>query len=122
VDPVLSGQVNYDSLSHPRSRCLDEDQFWNAKRGCPHLYGNHSFSVFLTGSFKNRDTGIVPQVEVATSPVLALATAPAGRIEIELSSGHRITTEGEFDVGVLARFLDLDHFNNTAIQRKAHPC
>jgi len=34
------------------------------------------------------------EVEVATSPVLALATAPAGRIEIELSSGHRITAEG----------------------------
>ena len=45
------------------------------------------------------------EVEVASSPVLALATAPVGRIEIELSSGHRITAEGAFDVDVLARLL-----------------
>ena len=45
------------------------------------------------------------EVEVATSPVRALATAPAGRIEIELSCGHRITAEGGFDVDVLARLL-----------------
>ena len=31
------------------------------------------------------------------------ATAPAGRIEIELSSGHRITAEGVFDADMLAR-------------------
>ena len=45
------------------------------------------------------------EVEVATSPVLTLATAPVGRIEIELSCGHRITAEGGFDVDVLARLL-----------------
>ncbi len=45
------------------------------------------------------------EVEVATSPVPALATAPAGRIDIELSCGHRITAEGGFDVDVLARLL-----------------
>ena len=45
------------------------------------------------------------EVEVATSPVRALTTAPAGRIEIELSCGHRITAEGGFDVDVLARLL-----------------
>ncbi len=45
------------------------------------------------------------EVEVATSPVLALATAPAGRIEIELSSGHRITAEGGFDADMLVRLL-----------------
>jgi transposase len=44
-------------------------------------------------------------VEVATSPVLAMATAPAGRIEIELSSGHRVTAEGSFDADMLARLL-----------------
>ena len=45
------------------------------------------------------------EVEVATGPVAALATAPAGRIEIELSSGHRITAEGGFDADMLARLL-----------------
>ena len=45
------------------------------------------------------------EVEVATSPVLALATAPAGRIEIELSSGHRVSVEGGFDADMLARLL-----------------
>jgi transposase len=61
------------------------------------------------------DAGAVPEeseavflpveVELATSPVPALATAPAGRIEIELSSGHRITAEGGFDADMLARLL-----------------
>jgi transposase len=45
------------------------------------------------------------EVEVVTSPVPALATAPAGRIEIGLSSGHRITAEGGFDADMLARLL-----------------
>jgi transposase len=45
------------------------------------------------------------EVEVATSSVPALATAPAGRIEIELSSGHRVTAEGSFDADMLARLL-----------------
>ena len=45
------------------------------------------------------------EVEVACSPVPALAAAPAGRIEIELSNGHRITAESAFDVDVLARLL-----------------
>jgi transposase len=45
------------------------------------------------------------EVEVASSPVLALATAPVGRIEIELSCGHRITAEGGFDADMLARLL-----------------
>ncbi len=45
------------------------------------------------------------EVELAASPVLALAAVPVGRIEIELSCGHRITAEGGFDVDVLARLL-----------------
>ena len=45
------------------------------------------------------------EVEVATSPVLALTTAPVGRIEIELSSGHRVSVEGGFDADMLARLL-----------------
>jgi transposase len=45
------------------------------------------------------------EVEVATSPVPALAITPAGRIEIELSSGHRVTAEGGFDADMLARLL-----------------
>lgn len=45
------------------------------------------------------------EVELATSPVPALATAPVGRIEIELSSGHRIKAEGGFDVDVLVQLL-----------------
>jgi transposase len=45
------------------------------------------------------------EFEVATSPVLTLATAPAGRIEIELSSGHRVIAEGSFDGDALARLL-----------------
>ena len=45
------------------------------------------------------------EVEVAASPVLTLATVPAGRIEIELSAGHRVTAEGSFDADVLVRLL-----------------
>jgi transposase len=45
------------------------------------------------------------EVEVATSPVPALATAPAGRIEIVLPDGCRISTEGSFDGDELARLL-----------------
>ncbi len=46
------------------------------------------------------------EVEAANSPVPALTRVPAGRIEIELSSGHRITAEGNFDVDVLSRLLE----------------
>jgi transposase len=45
------------------------------------------------------------EVEVATSPVPALATAPAGRIEIALPDGCRISAEGSFDGDELARLL-----------------
>jgi transposase len=45
------------------------------------------------------------KVEVATSLVFALATAPAEWIEIGLSCDQRITAEGGFDVDVLARLL-----------------
>ncbi|MCP5085831.1 MAG: transposase [Rhodobacteraceae bacterium] len=45
------------------------------------------------------------EVESSTTLVPALVTVPAGRIEIELSCGHRITAEGGFDVDVLARLL-----------------
>jgi len=45
------------------------------------------------------------EVEVPTSPVPALVTVPAGRIEIVLSCGHRITAEGGFDADMLARLL-----------------
>ena len=45
------------------------------------------------------------EVEGSTSLVPVLATAPAGRIEIELSSGHRIMAEGSFDADMLARLL-----------------
>jgi len=46
-------------------------------------------------------------VEIESSANLepAVATTPAGQIEIELSSGHRITAEGGLDVDVLARKL-----------------
>jgi len=45
------------------------------------------------------------EVEDASSPVPALHPVPAGRIEIELPDGCRITAEGNFDVDVLARLL-----------------
>ncbi len=44
-------------------------------------------------------------VEIEASARLAPTVAPTGRIEIELSSGHRITTEGAFDVDALTRLL-----------------
>ncbi len=45
------------------------------------------------------------EVEVASSPVPALAAAPAGRIEIELPDGCRISAEGNFDGDALGRML-----------------
>ena len=45
------------------------------------------------------------EIEVPAPTVPVAAIAPTGRIEIELSSGHRITAEGGFDVEVLARLL-----------------
>jgi len=45
------------------------------------------------------------EVEAANSPPPVVATIPAGRIEIELPSGCRISAEGGFDVDVLARLL-----------------
>jgi len=44
-------------------------------------------------------------VEIEASARLNPTVAPTGRIEIELSSGHRITAEGAFDVDALARLL-----------------
>ena len=44
-------------------------------------------------------------VEFEAPASLDPASASTGRIEIELSSGHRITAEGAFDVDVLARLL-----------------
>ena len=44
-------------------------------------------------------------VEIGAPASLDPTTTPTGRIEIELSSGHRITVEGAFDVDVLARLL-----------------
>ena len=45
------------------------------------------------------------EIEASTSLYRTVATAPTGRIEIELSSGHRITAEGAFDADVLAQLL-----------------
>lgn len=45
------------------------------------------------------------EIEASSSLDPAVATTPTGRIEIELSCGHRITVEGGFDVDVLARLL-----------------
>ena len=45
------------------------------------------------------------EVERVVAPPPALATIPAGRIEIELPDGCRISAEGGFDVDVLARLL-----------------
>ena len=44
-------------------------------------------------------------VEIEASVHLDPVVAPTGRIEIELSCGHRITAEGAFDVDALARLL-----------------
>ena len=45
------------------------------------------------------------EVEAVASPVPALATVPAGRIEIEFPDGCRVSAEGGFDVDVLSRLL-----------------
>ena len=45
------------------------------------------------------------EVEASNSLVTALAPVPAGRIEIELPGGCRVSAEGGFDVDVLARLL-----------------
>ena len=45
------------------------------------------------------------EVEAANSPVTTLARVPAGRIEIELPGGCRVSAEGEFDADALARLL-----------------
>ena len=50
--------------------------------------------------------GFLPvAIEASTSLYRTVATAPIGRIEIELSSGRRITAEGAFDADVLAQLL-----------------
>ncbi len=53
------------------------------------------------------DVPVFLPVEVGTDIALQPASVPtpAGRIEIKLSSGHRITAEGGFDVDMLARLL-----------------
>ena len=53
------------------------------------------------------DSPVFLPVEIEASASLdpAMTTTPTGRIKIELSSGHRITAEGAFDVDVLARLL-----------------
>ena len=53
------------------------------------------------------DGSVFLPVEIEASANLdpTVITIPAGRIEIELSNGHRITAEGAFDVDVLARLL-----------------
>ena len=43
--------------------------------------------------------------EASASLDPAVATTPTGRIEIELSGGHRVTAEGALDVDVLTRLL-----------------
>jgi len=45
------------------------------------------------------------EVEAANSPRSVVASIPAGRIEIELPDGCRVSAEGGFDVDVLARLL-----------------
>jgi transposase len=45
------------------------------------------------------------EIEVPDPTVSVAATAPTGRIEIELSAGHRVTAEGGFDADMLARLL-----------------
>ena len=45
------------------------------------------------------------EIEASANLDPTVITIPAGRIEIELSNGHRITAEGAFDVDVLARLL-----------------
>ena len=43
--------------------------------------------------------------EASASVDLAVTSTPSGRIEIELSNGHRIIAEGGFDADMLARLL-----------------
>jgi transposase len=45
------------------------------------------------------------EIEASASLDPVVATTPTGRIEIELSSGHRITAEGGFDADMLARLV-----------------
>ncbi len=45
------------------------------------------------------------EIEAANSPAPALAPVPAGRIEIELPGGCRISAENGFDAEALARLL-----------------
>ena len=56
---------------------------------------------------READGPVFLPVEIEASARLdpTVTTTPAGRIEIELSSGHRITTEGAFDVDALTRLL-----------------
>jgi len=51
------------------------------------------------------DDPVFLPVEIEASSSLDPTITPTGRIEIELSSGHRITAEGGFDVDALARLL-----------------
>jgi len=54
------------------------------------------------------DGPVFLSVEIEASANLdpVVTTTPTSRIEIELSSGHRITAEGNFDVDVLSRLLE----------------
>jgi len=45
------------------------------------------------------------EIEASANLDPTVITPPTGRIEIELSSGHRITAEGAFDVDMLTRLL-----------------
>ncbi len=44
-------------------------------------------------------------IEASASVDLAVTGTPSGRIEIELSNGHRIIAEGGFDADMSARLL-----------------
>ncbi len=56
---------------------------------------------------READGPVFLPVEIEASARLdpTVITPPTGRIEIELSSGHRITAEGGFDVDMLTRLL-----------------
>ncbi len=45
------------------------------------------------------------EIEASANLDPVVTATPTGRIEIELSCGHRVTAEGAFDVDVLARLL-----------------
>jgi len=45
------------------------------------------------------------EIKAANNPVPVPSSVPAGRIEIELPDGCRISAEGGFDVDALARLL-----------------